>query len=170
MYFLFSAPTCLFGLSAPCNKPLFNVWHPVVNARKNGMACLFSNSCIHPSSSLSLHLSIFICSSVRLFVYCSVSMTRSPWHFQYQAPGVDTQVSHTLVIHTLSVSHCFHLEWLSDKSVSWGQWLPVKVDHKRGNTSFLFYFIFLKLGRYDFEIDLVHRRLLYACCLTAQSK
>ncbi len=117
IYALFSqlfSPT--FHLSAPYHKPLYNTRHPVVDAKKNGMVCLLSLSFIHPSSSFSLHSSIFICSSVCLFV------AQFPWanprpptlrSFQYQAPGVDTQVSHALVTHTPppSLSLWLFLPW-----------------------------------------------------------
>lgn len=116
----FDSPTCLVNLSAPCHNPLDNTWHPVVIVRKNGMGCLFSLSCIHLSSSFSRYLFIFICSSVCLFV-AQFPWARPPRRcpaFQYQAPGLDTQVSHTLVTPTYSlhlclvVSHCFTLNCL----------------------------------------------------------
>lgn len=53
---------------APSLSTCHNTQHRVVSARETGMVCLFSLSCIHPSSSFNPHSSIFICSSVCLFV------------------------------------------------------------------------------------------------------
>lgn len=67
----------------------------------------FMHSSIFILQSPPFHLHLFICSSVCLLLGFHVQVPLTPFSIR---PQVYTQVSHTLVTHTLSVSHCVLLE------------------------------------------------------------
>lgn len=122
--FLSHSPTCLFNLSAPCHKTLYNTWHSVVIVKKNGMDCLFSLSCIHLSSSFILHSFIFIC----LFVCSLVSINEAPWRcLAFQSAR--KAASHTLFSPSLSCCLSLFIPWMT-----WWvkcQWRPVMASERR---------------------------------------